>query len=62
MAQLSLLFLVLLASVVTMPLARRIHVPQPVLMTLLGLVMALVPQIPNVTVDPDLILPLVLPR
>ncbi|MFC6597749.1 Na+/H+ antiporter [Kitasatospora paranensis] len=61
MAQLSLLFLVLLASVVTMPLARRIHVPQPVLMTLLGLVMALVPQIPNVTVDPDLILPLVLP-
>ncbi|MEV8097940.1 Na+/H+ antiporter [Kitasatospora sp. NPDC085879] len=61
MAQLSLLFLVLLASVVTMPLARRIHVPQPVLMTLLGLAMALVPQIPNVTVDPDFILPLVLP-
>lgn len=61
MAQLSLLFLVLLASVVTMPLARLTHVPQPVLMTLLGLVMALVPQIPDVTVDPDLILPLVLP-
>ncbi|GJF30224.1 Na+/H+ antiporter [Kitasatospora sp. NE20-6] len=61
MAQLSLLFLVLLVSVVTMPLARRIHVPQPVLMTLLGLVMALVPQIPDVTVPPGLILPLVLP-
>ncbi|WP_354640612.1 Na+/H+ antiporter [Kitasatospora camelliae] len=61
MAQLSLLFLVLLASVVTMPLARRTGVPQPVLMTLLGVVMALVPQIPNVKVDPDLILPLVLP-
>ncbi|MEV6205924.1 Na+/H+ antiporter [Kitasatospora sp. NPDC051914] len=61
MAQLSLLFLVLLASVVTMPLARRIHVPQPVLMTVLGLVMALVPLIPDVTLDPDLILPLVLP-
>ncbi|GAA1272043.1 Na+/H+ antiporter [Kitasatospora nipponensis] len=61
MAQLSLFFLVLLASVVTMPLARRTGVPQPVLMTLLGLVMAVVPQIPNVAVDPDLILPLVLP-
>ncbi|MFD9126768.1 Na+/H+ antiporter [Kitasatospora sp. NPDC059571] len=61
MAQLSLLFLVLLASVVTMPLARRIRVPQPVLMTVLGLAMALVPQIPNIKVRPDLILPLVLP-
>ncbi|GAA2801570.1 Na+/H+ antiporter [Kitasatospora paracochleata] len=61
MGQLSLLFLVLLASVVTMPLARRSGVPQPVLMTLLGIVMALVPQIPNVRVDPELILPLVLP-
>ncbi|WP_441245992.1 Na+/H+ antiporter [Kitasatospora sp. McL0602] len=61
MAQLSLFFLVLLASVVTMPLARRTGVPQPVLMTLIGLVMAVVPQIPDVTVDPGLILPLVLP-
>jgi len=59
--QLSLLFLVLLASVVTMPLARRSGVPQPVLMTVLGVVFALVPQIPDVSVDPELILPLVLP-
>ncbi|MEU6235676.1 Na+/H+ antiporter [Kitasatospora sp. NPDC047058] len=61
MGQLPLLFLVLLASVVTMPLARRTGVPQPVLMTLLGIVMALVPQIPDIAIDPDLILPLVLP-
>lgn len=61
MGQLSLLFLVLLASVVTMPLARRSRIPQPVLMTLVGLVFALVPQIPNVQIDPELILPLVLP-
>ncbi|MCX4748928.1 Na+/H+ antiporter [Kitasatospora sp. NBC_01287] len=61
MGQLSLLFLVLLASVVTMPLARRTGVPQPILMTVLGLAMAVIPQIPNVAVDPDLILPLVLP-
>ncbi|MFB7663810.1 Na+/H+ antiporter [Kitasatospora sp. NPDC056138] len=61
MTQLSLLFVVLLASVVTIPLARRTGVPQPVLMTVVGLVMALVPQIPNVKVEPELILPLVLP-
>ncbi|GAA2144357.1 Na+/H+ antiporter [Kitasatospora kazusensis] len=61
MAQLSLLFLVLLASVVTMPLARRTGVPQPVLMTVLGLVMAVLPQIPDITIEPELILPLVLP-
>ncbi|MFC9326373.1 Na+/H+ antiporter [Kitasatospora sp. NPDC057015] len=61
MGQLPLFFLVLLASVVTIPLARRTKVPQPVLMTLLGLGMALVPQIPDVAIDPELILPLVLP-
>ncbi|WP_331731057.1 Na+/H+ antiporter (plasmid) [Kitasatospora sp. NBC_00070] len=61
MGQLSLLFLVLLASVVTIPLAPRIGVPQPVLMTLLGIVMAVIPQIPNVQIKPELILPLLLP-
>ncbi|MEU8920913.1 Na+/H+ antiporter [Kitasatospora sp. NPDC048545] len=61
MGQLPLFFLVLLASVVTMPLGRRTGVPQPVLMTLLGIVMAIVPQIPDVTIEPELILPLVLP-
>ncbi|MFF0393083.1 Na+/H+ antiporter [Kitasatospora sp. NPDC004615] len=61
MGQLTLLFLVLLASVVTMPLARKSRIPQPVLMTLVGLVFALVPQIPNVEIDPEFILPLVLP-
>ncbi|MGW6919518.1 Na+/H+ antiporter [Kitasatospora sp. NPDC054939] len=61
MGQLPLLFMVLLASVVTMPLARRTGVPQPVLMTVLGIAMALTPQIPNIELDPDLILPLVLP-
>ncbi|WP_380279470.1 Na+/H+ antiporter [Kitasatospora purpeofusca] len=61
MGQLPLLFLVLLASVVTMPLARRTGVPQPVLMTLLGIAMALIPQIPDISIDPELILPLVLP-
>ncbi|MEV7215724.1 Na+/H+ antiporter [Kitasatospora cineracea] len=61
MGQLTLLFLVLLASVVTMPLARRSRIPQPVLMTMVGLVFAVVPQIPNVQINPEFILPLVLP-
>ncbi|MFE9427667.1 Na+/H+ antiporter [Kitasatospora sp. NPDC006697] len=61
MGQLSLLFLVLLASVVTVPLARRSGIPQPVLMTVLGLLMAVEPQIPDISVEPGLILPLVLP-
>ncbi|MFB9366060.1 Na+/H+ antiporter [Kitasatospora sp. NPDC001664] len=61
MGQLSLLFLVLLASVVTIPVARITRVPQPVLMTAIGLVLALVPQVPDIEVNPELILPLVLP-
>ncbi|MDH6142598.1 Na+/H+ antiporter [Kitasatospora sp. GP30] len=61
MGQLSLLFLVLLASVITVPVGRRTGIPQPVLMTLIGLVFAVVPQIPNIGLDPALILPLVLP-
>ncbi|WP_457030168.1 Na+/H+ antiporter [Kitasatospora sp. P5_F3] len=61
MAQLSLLFLVLLASVVTIPVARLSRVPQPVLMTAIGLLFAWLPQVPDITVNPELILPLVLP-
>ncbi|MEZ0093075.1 Na+/H+ antiporter [Streptacidiphilus sp. EB129] len=61
MAQLTLLFLVLLAAIVTTPLARRFGVPQPVLMTLIGIVMAVLPFVPDISLDPDLILPLVLP-
>ncbi|GAA1196139.1 CPA1 family monovalent cation:H+ antiporter [Kitasatospora gansuensis] len=61
MGQLSLLFLVLLASVVTIPMARLTRVPQPVLMTAIGMLFAWLPQVPDVTIDPELILPLVLP-
>jgi monovalent cation/hydrogen antiporter len=61
MAQLMLLFFVLLAAIVTTPLAGRIGLPQPVLMTLIGIVLAVIPAVPNIALDPDLILPLVLP-
>jgi Na+/H+ antiporter len=61
MAQLMLLFFVLLATIVTTPLAGRIGLPQPVLMTLFGIGLAVAPWVPDIALEPDLILPLVLP-
>ena len=61
MDQLTILFAIFLASIFSVPLGRRIGLPSPVLMTLFGAVMALLPQVPNPNLDPDLILPIVLP-
>ncbi|WP_424214201.1 Na+/H+ antiporter [Streptomyces sp. BI20] len=61
MDQLALLFLLLLGAVVTVPLGDRLGLPAPVLMTLAGVVLALVPAVPNVDIPPEFILPLVLP-
>jgi Na+/H+ antiporter len=59
--QLALFFSLMLAAIVMVPLGDRLKLPSPVLMTLVGAVLAAVPQVPNVRIDPDLILPLVLP-
>ncbi|WP_042367112.1 Na+/H+ antiporter [Streptacidiphilus neutrinimicus] len=61
MAQLTLLFTVFLCAIITTPLAERIRIPQPVLMTVIGVVLALLPFVPNISIEPELILPLVLP-
>ncbi|MCB5169636.1 Na+/H+ antiporter [Streptomyces bambusae] len=61
MDQLSLLFLLLLGAVVMVPLGDRLGLPAPVLMTLGGAGLALLPAVPNVDVPPEYILPLVLP-
>ncbi|MFF6876528.1 MULTISPECIES: Na+/H+ antiporter [unclassified Streptomyces] len=61
MDQLALLFVLLLGAVISVPLGDRLKVPAPVLMTLLGIVLALLPFVPNVDIAPDLILPLLLP-
>ncbi|WP_016907006.1 Na+/H+ antiporter [Streptomyces xiaopingdaonensis] len=61
MEQLALLFVLLLSSVVMVPVGDRIGLPPPVLMTLLGGVLALLPFVPNVDLPPEFILPLVLP-
>ncbi|MER5972805.1 Na+/H+ antiporter [Streptomyces sp. NPDC002055] len=61
MDQLALLFALLLGAVVTVPLGDRLGLPSPVLMTLGGIVLALLPFVPNVDIPPEFILPLVLP-
>jgi Na+/H+ antiporter len=61
MQQLTLLFVVFLATIVAVPVSARLGLPSPVLMTLFGAVLALIPDIPNPNIAPDLILPLVLP-
>jgi CPA1 family monovalent cation:H+ antiporter len=59
--QLALVFLLLLGAVLSVPLGDRLGLPSPVLMTLFGIVLALLDFVPNVDVPPDLILPLLLP-
>ncbi|EST34220.1 hypothetical protein N566_18685 [Streptomycetaceae bacterium MP113-05] len=61
MDQLALIFALLLGAVVMVPLAQRLSLPSPVLMTLVGAVLAALPVVPEVEVPPALILPLVLP-
>ncbi|GGP83325.1 Na+/H+ antiporter [Streptomyces griseomycini] len=61
MDQLALLFALLLGAVVSVPVGERLGLPAPVLMTVLGIALALLEFVPNVDVPPDLILPLLLP-
>ncbi|MEU9501167.1 Na+/H+ antiporter [Streptomyces sp. NPDC048196] len=61
MDQLALLFVLLLGAVVMVPVGDRLGLPSPVLMTLAGAVLALLPFVPNVEVPPEFILPVVLP-
>ncbi|WPW18784.1 Na+/H+ antiporter [Streptomyces sp. HNS054] len=59
--QLALLFALLLGAVVSVPVGERLRLPAPVLMTVFGIVLALLEFVPNVDVPPELILPLLLP-
>ncbi|MBH0247908.1 Na+/H+ antiporter, partial [Streptomyces cavourensis] len=61
MEQMTLLLLLLLGAVVTVPLGARLGLPAPVLMTLVGVAMAFAPFVPNVDVPPEIILPALLP-
>jgi monovalent cation/hydrogen antiporter len=59
--QLMLVVVLMLATVLLVGVGERIRRPYPVLVTLLGVVMAVVPTLPNLRIEPDLILPLFLP-
>jgi monovalent cation/hydrogen antiporter len=59
--QLALLLLLLLGAVVSVPVGDRLGLPSPVLMTLLGIGLALLDFVPNVNIPPELILPGLLP-
>ncbi|MEU6555153.1 Na+/H+ antiporter [Streptomyces sp. NPDC046915] len=61
MDQLALLFVLLLGALVSVPVGDRFGVPAPVLMTLLGIVLAVADFVPNVNIPPELILPGLLP-
>ncbi|MFI6767588.1 Na+/H+ antiporter [Streptomyces sp. NPDC050355] len=61
MDQLALISLLLFGAVVMVPVGDRLGLPSPVLMTLAGAVLALLPFVPNVEVPPEFILPVVLP-
>ncbi|KQX69390.1 Na+/H+ antiporter [Angustibacter sp. Root456] len=56
-----LLGILLLGVVVLTPLADRLRVPSPVLLTVFGLLVPLLPWTPQLRLDPALILPVVLP-
>ncbi len=56
------LIALLLAGVVVLtPLSDRLRVPSPVLLTMFGLLVPVLPWTPELRLDPDLILPVVLP-
>jgi NhaP-type Na+/H+ or K+/H+ antiporter len=61
MQQLGLVAAVIFATAILIPVSTRINLPWPVLVTVFGLLLAAIPQVPQVHVEPELILPLVLP-
>ena len=61
MSTLALAALLISGIVVLTPLAERLRVPLPVLLTIFGLLLPATPWVPLLTLDPDLILPVVLP-
>src|SRR3954451_18047380 len=53
--------LLVLGVVVLTPVADRVGVPQPVLLTVYGIILGFLPGVPAPDLPPELILPLVLP-
>ncbi|MFI5509141.1 Na+/H+ antiporter [Mycobacterium sp. NPDC051804] len=61
MAELTLLLVLFVATVVLAPLANRINVPYPAVMLVFGMALALLPAVQVPAIDASLLLPLILP-
>lgn len=61
MHELALIIGLLLATVIAVSLGDKLHLPYPVLMVVIALGMAFIPGIPELHLEPELILPLFLP-
>lgn len=61
MEQLTLLLALFVATVFLAPVATRLKLPYPVLLLVAGLAVAFIPGLPTPSINPELILPLVLP-
>lgn len=61
MTTLTILLVVITATVIAVPLADKLRLPYPILLLLFGLVLGYLPGIPILEPDPELILPLILP-
>ena len=61
MAELTLLLVLFVATVVLAPLADRINVPYPAVMLVFGMALALLPAVQVPAIDASLLLPLILP-
>ncbi len=61
MSVLALTAVIVVGLVVLTPLADRLRVPLPVLLTVFGLLLPLLPSEPTLSISPELILPVVLP-
>jgi Na+/H+ antiporter len=59
--RIELLIIAVGALVVALPLASKLGLPYPVLLTIVGVAAALIPGVPVIEINPDLILPLLLP-
>ncbi|WP_245677136.1 Na+/H+ antiporter [Nocardia acidivorans] len=59
--QMELIFVVLFATILAQPLGKRLGQAPAVLMTGFGVILALIPQVPEIHIDPKMILPMILP-
>lgn len=61
MTTLTILLVVITATVISVPLAEKLRLPYPILLLIFGIALGYFPGVPMLQPDPELILPLILP-